>query len=112
MPVNVGQDLHLEITWNIDGAPVDLTGASAVWQFGKRVDTAPLLSFSSDDDDPVISFGGANGKIILILNGEITEQFSVDVRYHILVITLANDIERRILEGPIERFGEFINEQH
>jgi hypothetical protein len=107
LPVNVGQDLALQFAWAVDDAPVDLTGYTALWQFGKRVDTPVLLAFSTDD---AITIDGEAGTITLTLTGTDTEAFTKNVRYHLLVLTSPDGVEIRLLEGSVQRFAEFTSE--
>jgi len=104
LPVNVGQDLSYSLAWTDSDGPIDLTGYTAVWSFGKKPDTAALLEYTSADK---ISIDGAAGTITLNLVGADTGDFTREVRYHMHVITSPGGVETRLLEGSVQRYGEF-----
>lgn len=67
-----GEDLILEIIYQIDGQPVDLTGYSVRMDLAPKGSQAAVFTFNSDDlDDPLDAEGTADNEAVLTTDGRI-----------------------------------------
>ena len=99
--IEQGATFELVMTWEIDAAPVDLTGWSARLQ--ARVDfqsTNTILSLTTDPGDG-ITLGGAAGTITLDQNDAQTTDLPVGSFVYDLELISGDNIVTRLLQGEL-----------
>lgn len=88
---------------DIDGNPVDLTGAVAQWSVKESADIIGtlLLNYKSSSQESHITLGGAAGTITLNLSQSETEALSWTDAVYDIFVTFSNGKRYRILYGGI-----------
>lgn len=98
-----GETYTLAMTWNIDAAPVNLTGYTARMQLRARRDsTATLVSLTSSSG---IALGGSAGTITVTLTATQTSALPVGSAVYDLELVNGATV-RRLLEGTVLVSGE------
>lgn len=108
MPAGVWNiTLEQGVTWRTvvtvedsDGAPVDLTGATARMHIRENLDSpTPLLALTNGSG---ITVGGAAGKLVLLLTDEQTAAITWRYAVYDLEIETGGGEVSRILKGQVE----------
>lgn len=92
-----GATWNNQITWNISGSPVNLTGYTARMQARENIDSTPLFSWTSTGGQLVL--GGAAGTITLNISAATTAGYSDGLYLYDLELESGSGVVTRLLEG-------------
>lgn len=93
-----GSTFAKTITYKIDDLPVDITGYSARLQVRENYYSASTV-VDLDSDGNGITLGGSAGTIDLLINHQVTEDFSPGNWVYDLEIESSGGVVTRLIEG-------------
>lgn len=104
--IEKGATFRLEITYQEDGTPVDLTGMEARMRFRPDYDEPAIAALDADTDNGRIVLGGEAGTIVVTIPAAVTSALTETCRivYDLELVTEPGSPEQveRILMGKAE----------
>ncbi|MER5643958.1 hypothetical protein [Streptosporangium sp. NPDC002524] len=97
--IDQGTTVRRPLRWMRDGAPVDLTGATARMEI--RAKAGGALLHRLDTANEGILLGGTSGTIVLIIAPEVSSAWTVFKAVYDLEVVEASGAVTRLLQGPV-----------